>query len=338
MVLGVAGALGVAGCDDSGGTLPAFDAVEAVEAWADAAPDADGVGPQGDGLEATADLADTGEAVADAPVVDDTPAEAAPDVPLVDGCQPSCAGRACGDDGCGGNCGYCSWGAACRANLCVPYCVPACDGKACGPDGCGDTCGACADGQVCAADQTCVAADCKPDCTGKQCGPNGCGGACSTCPEGQACSAQYACQVDTDCHDVDGKGQCTGALLEICTADGFHKETCDAAAGKICGLSAALKKFACLLPAECQAQCDGKECGPDRCGSSCGTCGGGQGCSDDGQCGPACGDLTVDGACTGTVLSFCYLGILITQDCAGTGRSCALDPAGKGGKGWYDCL
>jgi len=51
-----------------------------------------------------------------------------------------------------------------------------------------------------------------------------------------------------------------------------------------------------LCYVKCEARCDGRQCGDDGCGNSCGSCTGGQRCSDVGQCiAPACvGDWACD--------------------------------------------
>ncbi|MGM0576403.1 MAG: hypothetical protein ACQEXJ_11790 [Myxococcota bacterium] len=222
-------------------------------------------------------------------------------------CVPDCEGRVCGDDGCGGSCGACDPGLHCEGGQCAcdfvtcdggcceeggvcvddACCMPDCEGRECGPDGCGGTCGECPfayecepdagicewqvfcgngvcepdaaepeDCNTCAEDCGCEAegicgadgACCDPACDGLECGPDGCGGTCGTCGDLSTC-ADGLCACDFEA--------CEGA----CCAEG---EVCDAGA--------------C-----CQPSCDGRSCGSDGCGGSCGTCPDGFGC-DGGLC------------------------------------------------------
>lgn len=301
----------------------------------------------------TRDLRDSGgsdprpEASGDEVFADGTPAEEeAPagddgeaEVPEGEACVPQCEGRECGDDGCGGICGYCPYGFLCKVGLCVEYCVPDCTGKACGDDGCGGLCGDCEENEYCGEDFTCVLKGCVPSCAGKACGPDGCGGLCGTCEAGQVCDPKtFSCVKDTACHEVTAEGRCVGSLLQWCEGGVLHEEVCDATQGLVCGYSILAKKYACILPEQCEPQCSGKECGPDQCGGQCGECGAGQVCSAGGTCGPPCGDITEKGSCQGDLLRFCHQGILITYDCAAHGLHCQWDPTGNSGQGWYDCL
>ncbi len=236
-------------------------------------------------------------------------------------CEPDCADKACGDDGCGGSCGgcddgnpctadvcqdagcvaeavadgtECGEGDVCEAGACVPPCTPSCEGVACGDDGCGGSCGACDDGNPCTADaceagvcqaeavedgtacgdgDVCEAGACVPPCTpsceGVACGDDGCGGSCGECDDGNPCTAD-ACEA----------GVCQAEAVEDGTAclDGW---ICEAGV--------------CVEP--CVPSCDGKECGDDGCGGSCGGCDDGSVCTAD-----ACGE---DGQCVHDVIASC---------------------------------
>ncbi len=203
-------------------------------------------------------------------------------------CQPECEGKECGDDGCGGECGACDDGLDCTQDSCDSDlcrhdltagclidgdCVdkganqPGNDCMECVPDQskdgwsqledgtpCDDlrtckagtcecaltSCGAgcCGDGELCVGGECCA-----PDCTGKECGDDGCGGSCGQCPELKACKdGACGCQFDS--------------CVEVCCPEG---EVCF---GDLC----------------CVPQCEGKECGDNACGGSCGNCAPGQVC------------------------------------------------------------
>ena len=198
-------------------------------------------------------------------------------------CVPACAGKECGPDGCGGSCGACAAGL-----LCTPQgacgtapCVPVCDGKACGDDGCGGSCGACATGQTCNAQGQCEADTCTPACDGKACGDDGCGGSCGACATGQTCNAQGQCEaVAQGCGDLTAEGLCEGTVVRWCDNDTVQTFDC-ADQGKTCGTVPGVGSTCVDV---CTPACDGKTCGDDGCGGSCGACPPGQQCGDDGQC------------------------------------------------------
>lgn len=190
----------------------------------------------------------------------------------------------CGD----GKCETGEFNATCPAD-CKTECKPACDGKQCGANGCGGVCGVCGEAKACTDAGKCVAvattcgdgecepgetptncskdckATCAPNCTGKNCGEiDGCGGLCSgPCPEGGACSAEKNCIGGSKC----GNGTCdAGENSANCSKD---------------------------CKPDCTPACGGKQCGPNGCGGSCGLCGSGKACTDEGQCvalGPVCGN------------------------------------------------
>jgi agmatine/peptidylarginine deiminase len=211
-------------------------------------------------------------------------------------CVGSCDGKACGDDGCGGSCGSCAQGQVCEAGQCVA-CDPACGDKVCGPSACaGVTCGTCQLGQACQAGQ-CVA--CTPACDGKACGDDGCGGSCGSCPEGHACQAGQC--VLGGCGGLTYEGCCLDATtLQWCENDqvqtldctvddpaglcGWYPGDADYPLGYYCDASGTVDPNGDptgqypLQCGPCTPSCDGKECGSDGCGGSCGTCGAGLTC------------------------------------------------------------
>jgi len=189
-------------------------------------------------------------------------------------------------------------------------CVPLCQGKSCGPDGCGGECGACGLNEECSADGTCACPNavcngiccgagaacsfdlcCMPECEGLECGPDGCGGSCGECAQGEPCGkdGQCGCEFIT-C----GPGCCSDG--EVCVGDSK-----------------------CCLP-----DCDGKVCGDDGCGGSCGTCGDAELCSAEGQC--ECEFVKCDDSCCAEGLVCVGEEVCCAPDC--TGKVCGDDGCG----------
>lgn len=150
-------------------------------------------------------------------------------------CEPDCNNKDCGDNGCGGNCGICNHP---PQNMCkdsetlIEY-MPN---------------GECIDNkcyypyneikcQYGCKDNACQG--CTPKCENKNCGPDGCGGVCPpSCSELQFCNPNGICEC----------------LYETCN-------------GVCCDIDAVCYQGACCIP-----DCFNKECGPDKCGGSCGNC------------------------------------------------------------------
>jgi agmatine/peptidylarginine deiminase len=84
----------------------------------------------------------------------------------------------------------------------------------------------------------------------------------------------------------------------------------------------------CLEP--CVSNCTDKECGSDGCGGNCGSCGTGESCSDASICVSACGSVTYQGCCDGTLLQYCSNNAAQTVNCT---NSCGWDAS----NGYYDC-
>ena len=127
------------------------------------------------------------------------------------------------------------------------------------PESC--DCGACEVGFECLEDEEgnyCV----DPDCYGDGCPPDKCWegladehGLGALCTEDDDCDTEFCVSVD----DED----------PFCT---YHCQDC-CPTGYSCGqvlTDSPDVLFACLP--DCQPDCDGKECGSDGCGGSCGTC------------------------------------------------------------------
>ncbi len=245
-------------------------------------------------------------------------------------CVPDCAGKACGDDGCGWSCGVCGAGTECNEQgLCVLVgCQPQCSEKECGDDSCGGTCWPgelpeCGANGICLIDNTCY---CIPDCKGKKCGDNGCGGSCGTCTGAQEACVDFQCVCQPDCNGkecgTDGCegscGTCEDPVYPLCNAGTCECQegTCGGAtptclAGNcicenlICGdVCCGAGQICNAADACCTPLCDGKECGPDGCDSTCGTCPAQHVCAGGGQCicipdctGKECGDDGCGGSC-----------------------------------------
>lgn len=234
---------------------------------------------------------------------------------LVDGtcfCVPQCAGKTCGNNGCGGNCGTCSDGYSCVSGVCTPgVCTPECSGKQCGPDGCGGSCGTCAIDQACNAQGTCT---CVPNCAGRNCGSDGCGGSCGSCTDTDSLFCTSAACIDGVCGRAVTAFFCV--IQETCLPSGTENpdtvcqkclpntnpwEWSPVAAGTSCGTGLTCHGGQC-----CPYDCNGKNCGPDGCGGTCGECALGNDACYDGVCG-VCGDgntVDWDGCNSGVISEF----------------------------------
>lgn len=175
----------------------------------------------------------------------------------------------------------CATGEVCAAGLCGA-CVPDCTGKMCGDNGCGGSCGNCPEPATTSDPQlACVAGQCVDGCAPtpvvcntNSCGDDGCGGTCGTCAPGAFCN-------NGQCAPLPGQscaGNCKGKAPGGCSCEGGCIQS-----GDCC--------FDFVAQCTCEPQCDGKNCGPDGCGGSCGACLSGTAdpyCGANGQCGPTC--------------------------------------------------
>ncbi|MBN2497140.1 MAG: IPT/TIG domain-containing protein [Deltaproteobacteria bacterium] len=137
-------------------------------------------------------------------------------------------------------------------------------------------------------------ASCTPDCEGRECGDNGCGGSCGLCEVGYHCDDGHCvpdtgCTNDDDCED--GYHCDDGQCVPDCVPDCDGKDCGDDGCGGSCGDCQA--GYYCADGSCTECTCDGKECGNDGCGHSCGLCSAGYHC-EDGQCVEDC-----DPDCTG---------------------------------------
>jgi hypothetical protein len=118
-------------------------------------------------------------------------------------------------------------------------------------------------------DSATVDAPCVPSCTGKECGGDGCGGSCGLCCGEVLCVAgQCDCEPDCDAKEC-GEDGCGGYCFATEPWDCQQPLPDDSDLGCSPGLLCDPATFACL---DCISQCDGKQCGDDGCGGSCGEC------------------------------------------------------------------
>jgi hypothetical protein len=245
-------------------------------------------------------------------------------------CAPDCAGKECGDDGCGGNCGICGEAEYCSSEF-------SCDtGPPCMIHAalqCGDVL------QLDTLDGDNLFAN--YDCVGwTEDGPE-LGFFFSSNVEGMVSIAiEETGQADHDIFLMEGS-----CLPENCVDYGGTGISFTAFPGIqyfviVDGYGNDVGPFS--LTVECQActpNCDGKECGDDGCGGSCGDCGGGA-CYD-GVChtGPGC-EASGAPSCAACACEVCVCemdayccetawdSICVGEcaiDCGGCGPKCAMD-------------
>jgi len=278
------------------------------------------------------------------------------------GCVPQCQGKECGDDGCGGSCGTCPPKYSCQKNVCQPICMPSCLGKQCGPDGCGGSCGTCPDGFKCDAG-ACVPY-CTPDCKGKKCGPDGCNGLCGMCGPDEVClngqcKIAWDCELLLDClwdcpednqpcydgcwEKASPEAQEQYMMIWECILEVCGPQPAEPCPGQAIFYGECKDEFnACL---KCTPSCTGKQCGPDGCQGTCGTCPPGYNCDVYGYCdcmpnctGKECGNDGCGGVCgecpggyTCNIYGKCVcLPNCMNKQCGpdGCGGSCGACPVG----------
>jgi len=191
----------------------------------------------------------------------------------------------------------CESRAECASGLCVDgfCCATACTGRCrrCDIAGtfgqCDDTPAGidpdddCEGASVCDGARGCM---CVPDCGSRECGDNGCGGSCGDCEETRICE--------------DGTCRCRPKAQVLCDGDMLYwYDGCGGRGDKIADCPHGCDGSSCQ---GCPPACVGKECGPDGCGGTCGTCTKGVclsqgvcGCRDGWECGPA--EICHEAAC-----------------------------------------
>jgi hypothetical protein len=291
--------------------------------------------------------------------------------PDLESCTPSCDNRVCGDDGCGGTCGSCDDGLECTNDSCTKgecqyvvqeiYCEIS---GACAPSGTvnpGNACQACQpatakggwspveDGTLCGAGKVCyegACCDAAANCEGKECGSDGCGGECGECPETGTCEKGICNIPCDDC--IEGTIRCVGteqwsscAKENDCWVWPATMTSCPPGEQCVCLTATASDTCEPLQGNECVcvSDCEGRDCGPDGCGGTCGQCEGINVVCDAGLCqcaGPACGEACCASyqVCT-DALECC--------DPACEGKECGEDGCGglcglcEGGD-WVSCV
>ncbi len=228
-------------------------------------------------------------------------------------------GNPCTDDSCipGGGClhqandGDCSDGNACTTadhcteGACVPGELLACDdGDVCTTDTCDPATGCvatlnnapCDDGDLCTIGDVCNLGSCLGTgllpcddgnlCTDDSCDPQlGCQFApnMDPCDDGEPCTDGDACAAGW-CHPGGPKSCDDG---NVCSADSCVPGVgCQAVLlpdGTPC-LDGGVEKICVLGDCVCEPDCDGKECGDDGCGGTCGSCADDDACTLDETC------------------------------------------------------
>jgi len=145
------------------------------------------------------------------------------------------------------------------------------------------------DGYPCGPSAVCLGGlCCTVACGGKECGDDGCGGVCGKCPAEHHCSDGLCFEICTHECAYDGTTKCFGDAVIVC---GYYDEDYCLEWGDSlpCPESSTCMDGECV----CQPDCEGKECGDNGCGGSCGTCGGEDYCIA-GACEATCGNGICD--------------------------------------------
>lgn len=195
-------------------------------------------------------------------------------------------------------------------------------------------------------------------CFDRECGSDGSGGTCGSCPAGAVCTSQGKCNRPPNAvlrfdrmsatvaagararfyYDVSGSSDPDGDPLHIVEftfnggavgpqsagwielGPGEHAVVATISDGYRASDSAPV--VLTISEQSCQPQCEGRECGTDRCGGRCGVCQGSTYCdTDKGKCVPGeCGAVPRIGCCDGAVRRWCHLGEhLLGADCSAPG-------------------
>lgn len=239
-------------------------------------------------------------------------------------CTPTCGAAVCGDDGCGGVCGSCQVGESCVAGACA--CAAEATSDCVGGDVYWfDSCGTLGEVKTTCPGFGCSNGSCDGctgDCTGKECGDDGCGTECGPCTgTGEVCQANQC--------------NCLSMVYIACSSGNlWHFDSCNNPESLSSDCQYGCTGNSCDA---CQPACEGRNCGDDGCGGSCGTCTGqdtcnngigqcvcqpactGAECGNDG-CGGDCGNCTGQDTCNGGGQCVCQ------PDCSG--KNCGADGCG----------
>ncbi len=274
-------------------------------------------------------------------------------------CPAECDGDAACSDACRGACGTCDDGVCLESGSCY---VPDCDGKECGVDAMGFSCGSCAGDEICldgldicgtlgdecvpgidpgcpgCATESCVC-DAYPECCTEawdifcvNAAQNECGADCSGCPPDPTCDGLECGEwCGLDCGGCADGSSCVDFQCCAPECDGkvCGPDGCGGTCGSCVGTDECDPAGQCI---PCQPKCDGKVCGNDGCGGSCGECSADEACIG-GQCSASgCpGGLTFEGCCDGNTTSWCDNGNVQSQNCGDQG--CGWDSQNN----WYFC-
>ena len=151
---------------------------------------------------------------------------------------------------------------------------------------------------------------CVPNCSGHECGPDGCGSTCGDCTGGKVCISA-TCQ----CGPMDHKACCGNA---VCWFD-----SCGNPGVKVIDCVKGCADGACI---SCVPHCNGKACGDDGCGHSCGDCGPGR-CDGMNWVPP---DTCVGGQCQPSVAVDCRDHQPCTADSCDPSAGCGHAPLADG--------
>ena len=221
---------------------------------------------------------------------DGTAADTAPDTDIPVICIPNCKGKLCGSDNCGGECGSCDDDIPCTKDKCK---YGQCSHEEI--KGCCDSHTDCDDGFDCTVDE-CMGLDddgkgfcdsyfLEPHCgSPDDCSPKVCQNidcvkcVCIWTPKEDCCIEDADCGQAAPCEYVKCIGKKCMVFPADCSDDNpVSVDSCDPETGEC--------KF-------CWTECEGKECGDDGCGGSCGECPEGGIC-----CGGTCPNCSCESFC-----------------------------------------
>jgi hypothetical protein len=233
----------------------------------------------------------------------------------------------CGDSYCSECPAMGEWDAIQEEWLCIDCCDPAVvckpEGEAplsCGSDGCGGVCGLCEDGLSCTTD-TCSQGQCQHELA------DGCliAGICYSTGTPALDNPCQACNPDTataEWSDVQDGTVCGKNML---CQDGIC-ECAFLACDEACCSDGAV----CYDDECCKPQCQGKECGSDGCGGSCGECAANEMCNDIFKCVCEPDSILCNGVCCGAgEICHAEAGACCLPQCDGL-------ECGNDGCGWPD--
>ena len=188
---------------------------------------------------------------------------------------------------------------------------------------------------------------CNPEgdgvvCNEDPCAAMECGMGCGECPNGLICvdglcTEALGAKVE-GCGTITEEGTCNGDILMYCNGIEVVEVVCQTC----CGYNADAGYFACLPPQACeeeteacQPQCDGKSCGDDGCGGTCGACADGEICTYEGLCIDLSLPVEEEEEPTAEGCGFCAAGsVCVDGECVETGfDSGSYEQGDMGGEG-----